>query len=1048
MPETMYAELHAHSFYSFGIGASHGYELLAKAKSLGSQTLALTDTNLCGALEFARTAASLGIKPITGGELTLADGAQITLLCRTRQGYANLSRLFTYGNLANRTDPQLDAGLLPEHAAGLTLLTGGRQGPLARLLRQGRGEDALRSLQQYQDWFGGDSVYVELQQNLLHGDRARNLGLAQIAREAGVPVVATNEVLYHARQRHKLQNVLTAIRNNSTLDGALPLIMPNSEFHLKSPQAMGRLFRWCPEAVTNTVKIAGDCAFNLSTDLGYKLPTPPVPEGYTVDSYLRQLCFEAATRRYGRLTQRVRSRLEEELGLIQRHGLAGFLLIYRNLVQIAHQIMVEEGLVAPETPLESRPPGRGRGSSVALVTGYLIGISHVDPLVYDLTLERFMPEDLKTLPDIDLDFPRELRDKLIARIHQVFGPDHAVLAGAIATYQVKGIIADVGKALGLPPEDLKRLSASLRSHDPTNLKAEMLEIPELREKVDAPGWKHLIELAPQLIDAPKGLGQHVGGMILSSSPIHEMVPIREGAMQGRYIMDWDKDSVADAGFAKIDLLSLPVLDQIEQSLTMIEQRTGQRPDLSRIDPEDPPVYDMINQGKSMGVFLLQSPAQLKMGQRLKSRNLLDLAYQVALIRPGVGVQGSAVSQFVERYRHGAEWDYDHPLERRALERGFGIIVWQEQVVQLIMDVAGMSSAEADQMRRAFGKRNNKHLLEMWWEKFRDGAKANGVPDEIIKKIFGKVNGEYMFPESHSHAFGISAYQAAWLKRHFPTEFFVSLMNCQPMGFYPVEALKEDARRSGIPFFNPCVNASQAGCTPENGGVRLGLKFVQHVGPESVTALLEERGRGGPYAGVGDLVRRAPLKPAAVECLVLAGALDGVCSNRRQALWEAGLHTPPSKRQQSLPLDMDQDVPPLDDFTNYQKMMAEYHVLGLYPRGHLLEFLRPALGRSVRTLAAAEQANEGEVVTVAGWPIARQHPRGEGGTVFVTIEDETGDLQLILWPRVFAKYRKETHSQVIKVTGTISRWDGTSNLVVSRVEAVPVPVDMPKTHDWH
>lgn len=1041
-------ELHTHSFYSFGLGASHAHELLARAKSLGYQALALTDTNLCGALEFARTAASLGIKPITGGAVTLADRSQITLLARTRQGYSNLSRLFTYGNLADRTDPKLDAGYLPDHADGLILMTGGQQGPLAPLVREGRYEEARRSLKQYRDWFGSGCVYVELQQNLLHGDRERNFRLAQIAREAGVPVVATNHVLYHSRQRHKLQNILTAIRNNSTLDGALPLIKPNSEFHLKSQQSMDRLFRWCPEAVANTVKIVGDCAFNLGTDLGYKLPTPPVPEGYTVDSYLRQLCFEAATRRYGRLSERVRSRIEEELGLIQKHGLAGFLLIYRTVVQIAHEIMLEEGLVAPETPLESRPPGRGRGSSVALVTGYLIGISHVDPLVYDLTLERFMPEDLKILPDIDLDFPRALRDKLIARIHQVFGPDHAVLAGAIATYQIKGIIADVGKALGLPPEDLRRLSGSVGSHDPANLKAEMTAIPELRGKVDAPGWKHLIELAPQLIDAPKGLGQHVGGMILSSSPILEMVPIREGAIEGRYIMDWDKDSVADAGFAKIDLLSLPVLDQIEQSLNLIEQRTGQRPELSRVDPEDPQVYDMINQSKSMGVFLLQSPAQLKMGQRLKARNLLDLAYQVALIRPGVGVQGSAVSQFVERYRHGAPWDYDHPLERRALERGFGIIVWQEQVVQLIKDVAGMSAAEADQMRRAFGKRNNQHLIEMYWERFREGARLKGVPDEIILKIFNKVNGEYMFPESHSHAFAISAYQAAWLKRHFPTEFFVSLMNCQPMGFYPVEALKEDARRFGVPFFNPCVNTSEAGCTAMDSGVKLGLGFVQHVGPESVTALVDERGRGGPYAAVGDLVRRVSLKPQAVECLVSAGALDGVCPNRRQALWEAGLHVAPSRGQRALPLNMDQDVPLLDDFTPYQKMLAEYRVMGLYPRGHLLEFLRPTLGKTVRTLAAAEKSNEGEVFTVAGWPVARQHPRGEGGTVFVTIEDETGDLQLILWPRVFEKHRKEMNSHVIKVTGTISRWDGTSNLVVSRVEAVPVPVDMPKTHDWH
>ena len=427
----------------------------------------------------------------------------------------------------------------------------------------------------------------------------------------------------------------------------------------------------------------------------------------------------------------------------------------------------------PETPLEERPPGRGRGSSVALLLGYLIGISHVDPLRWDLTLERFISDDMSMLPDIDLDFPRGLRDELIRRVHEHFGPDYAVLAGAVATYSVKGIIQDLGKALGLPKEDLKLLSKRLHSHDGAKLKEEMLELPAFRDKVEAQGWRELIELAPQLMDAPRSLGQHVGGMVLSSSPIPEMVPVRAGAIHGRFIMDWNKDSVADANFAKIDLLSLPVLDQLEEALDLIEVREGKRPDLSRIDPGDPEVYDMINAGLSKGIFLLQSPAQLKMGQRLKSRTLLDLAYQVALIRPGVGVQGSAVSRFVERYRHGVSWEYDHPLEERALERGYGIIVWQEQVVQLVMDVAGFTAAQADEVRRAFARPHSDHLIAGHRERFLEGAQGNGVPEDVAERIFAKINGRYMFPESHSHAFAVTAYQAAWLKRHHPLEFFVA-----------------------------------------------------------------------------------------------------------------------------------------------------------------------------------------------------------------------------------------------------------------------------------
>ena len=660
-----YVELHAKSFYSFGMGASHVHELLAQAGEYGYPALSLTDVNLCGALEFARLAGSLGIKPITGGELTLTDGSRLALLAKTRQGYANISRLFTLANAADRREPRLDPARLAEHSEGVVLLTGGRDGPLSRLVMEGRPEEARRLLHAFREWYGPNGVYVELQQNFLKGDTTRNRELAALARNAGVPLAATNDVHYHCPERYRLQHALAAAKRNTTIEQALPYIQPNDHLCLKPPACMEEIFRQYPEAVANTARIAEQCDFNLATGLGYSLPDAAVPQGYTPDSYLRRLCLEAVRRRYGAVSQLVRERLDEEFQLIERHGLAGFLLLYREIALLAQEIMEEKGLAHPETPLEERPPGRGRGSSVALLTGYLIGISHVDPLKWDLTLERFISEDTSLLPDIDLDFPRALRDELIRRVHRRFGPDNAVLAGAISTYSAKGIVQDLGKALGLPKEDLKRLSRQVHSHNGAGLREEMLALPGFRDRLDSPGWRDLVELAPQLMHAPRSLGQHVGGMVLSSSPIPEMVPVRAGATEGRHIMDWNKDSVADANFAKIDLLSLPALDQLEEALDLIEARDGKRPDLGRVGPDDPLVYDMINAGRSKGVFPLQSPAQLKMAQRLRSRNLLDLAYQVALIRPGVGVQGSAVSQFVERYRHGASWEYDHPLEERA-----------------------------------------------------------------------------------------------------------------------------------------------------------------------------------------------------------------------------------------------------------------------------------------------------------------------------------------------------------------------------------------------
>ena len=930
------------------------------------------------------------------------------------------------------------------------LLTGGRDGPLSHLVVEGRIGEACGLLKQYLNWFGSGSVYVELNQNLLQGDTDRNRRLTGIARDTGVPLVATNDVHYHSPQRSRLQDALVAASLNVTIDQALPHLKPNHHLYLKSPAQMKRLFSEVPEALSNTLQVSEQCTFNLSTDLGYTLPDPAVPQGYTAESYLRRLCYEAAARRYdGSVSRRVDERLQEEFRLINRLNLAGFLLLYREIALLAQRIMEERGLVDPETPMEERPPGRGRGSSVALLVGYLIGISHVDPLMWDLTLERFISEDMTTLPDIDLDFPRGLRDELIQRVHRHFGPEYAVLTGAITTYKVKGIIQDLGKALGLPREHLSLLSKKLHSHHAGELREEMLRMPDFRDRVDTPGWRDLLDLAPQLMNAPRGLSQHVGGMVLSSSPMPEMVPMRAGAMEGRFIMDWNKDSVADAGFAKIDFLSLPVLDQLEEASDLVQKREGKRPDLGRIDPRDPNVYDMINEGRAKGVFLLQSPAQLKMAQRLRSRNLLDLAYQVALIRPGVGVQGSAVSQFVARYRHGAQWEYDHPLEKRALERGCGIIVWQEQVVQLIQDVAGMTAAQADQVRRAFARPNNDHLIAMYRRRFLEGAAGNGVPEDVALKIFGKINGQYMFPESHSHAFAVTAYQAAWLKRYYPLEFFVTLMNNQPMGFYPIETLKQDARRFGVPFLNPCVNRSGVRCLPHQGTVLVGLRMVKDVGEAAAKLIVEERERHGLYATAGDLVRRTGLKPQAVLSLVMAGAFDGISSNRREALWEAGLYArPPRNGQVTLPVSMEDSVPRLTDFTPYEKMVGEYRVMSIYPRGHLMEFVRPTLDADVLPTAKVERMQDGERVRVAGWPVARQHPKGRNGTVFVTIEDETGDVQIIVWNNLFARRGRQLGSQVVEVTGRVSRWDGTTNVIATDLRAISSGVSMPPSHDWH
>lgn len=1021
------------------------HELVERAKEIGYPALALTDTNMCGALEFAREAKESGLRPITGGDITMMDGSRLTLLAKNRTGYSNISRLFTYASRVDRQNPQLNPDYIPDNGEGTIVITGGRDGTIPRLVYQGYYEAAEQTLRNYMEWFGRDSVYVELQQTMMFGDTRRNHELVRLARKVGAPLVCSNNVFYHVPERFKLQNALTAIKRNSTLSEVIDDLELSGECYLKTAEQMVRLFRWCPGAVENTVRIAEACEFDLTKDLGYRLPTPPVPDGYTPETYLRRLAYESAQRRYGGITDKIEARLQKELRLFEKHNLSGFILLYRDIAVTAYKIMIEEGLVSPETPMEEHPPGRGRGSSVALLVGYLLGLSHVDPLLYDLPLDRFLPEDMSKLPDIDLDFPRSIREKLITRIHSDWGEEHAVLVGAISKYRTRGVITDLGKAFGIPEENLKVLKSI---SDARTLKQDMLASPEFKDKVNAPLWKDLIELAPQLMGAPRGLGQHVGGMVLSTAPIPEMVPIRDGAIEGRYIMDWDKDTVQDANFAKIDLLSLPVLDQLEEARDLVMERTGVSVDVSRIDPHDADTYKMIGEGKAMCVFDLQSPAQLMMAQRLKPQSYKDIAYQVALIRPGVGMQGSAVSNFVDRYRHGAPWSYDHKLEKDALARGYGIIVWQEQVTQLIMDVAGLTGSEAEEIRRDFSKSNNERLIKRDWVKFRDGALKRDVDEDTARKIFQKINGHYMFPESHSYAFGITAYQAAWFKCHYPIEFYVSFMNSQPMGFYPLEAIKEDAKRHSVLFLNPDINLSNYRCTALEDSVLLGFRFVKNISGESAGVILEERERNGPYRHAGDLVRRTGLKPKAVRSLGLAGAFDNVTPNRKIALWEAGLYSRPSKGQLVLPISMDDSLPELEDFTDYQKMIMEYEIMHIHPKSHLMAYLRSALSSKVITAQKVYDAGERDEVTVAGWPIARQHPRGEEGTTYITIEDETSDIQLIVYPKIFAKFKKELRRDVIIASGKIAKWDGTTSVIVSHITSIQIPAEMPRSHDWH
>ena len=1042
----MYTELHCHSNYSFQEGASSLEELLARAKELGYPALALTDhDNLCGAMEFSRIANTIGVRPITGAEITLDDGSHLTLLAETKRGYSNLCNLITYSRMGgNRRDPRLDPGYLPHHAEGLVLLTGCRKGRVPSLVSDNRRDEAEAEVRSYLEWFGTDNVFVELQQNLVRGDTQRNMGLVRLARKLGVRTVATNNVHYHVPERHRLQDALVAIGHNRTLEETHRERRPNANFYLKSPAEMEALFEDLPEALNSTGHIARRCTFDLTQDLGYQFPDYPVPQGYTPQTYLERLCHEAAGRKYGSVTDRVRERLGEEFRLIQSHNLAGFFLIYHDIIQLAHEVMADLGIGDREVPVEERPPGRGRGSSVAMLVGYLIGLSHIDPLEFNLSLGRFLNDEMGAAPDIDLDFPRDIREELIKRVHEKYGWQRAALTGAIATYKMKGCIRDLGKALGVHAEDIDKLAKRVDTRHAQGLKSEMTILPDFRHKVDSPVWRTLIELASELQGFPKYLMQHAGGMIIGSSPLIDMVPVQPGGIEDRYICQWDKDSIDDAGFVKIDFLALGALSQMHEAVELAERRTGVPLDLSRIDFEDEKVYSSLHKADTVGIFQVESAAQMQTITRIKPRNLTEMAYEVAAVRPGVGAN-NGVSEFVRRHAYGARWDYDHPLEERALERTLGIILFQDQVNQLAIDVAGFSPKEADDLRRTFGRNNNRDQLRRYREKFMEGAAERNVPEHVVEKIFGKFSGQYMFPESHAFAFGITAYQMAWLKYYYPLEFFVAIFNQQPMGFYNLETLKEDAKRHGIDVLNPDINESQGKCIIKDEALLVGFLNVKGVGGSGSKAIVEAREDKGPFSSMADAMVRTGLQREAVENLVMAGAFDSLVPDRRTALWEVGLRYRPIGAQLTLPLPVEQDMTDLPSLSQWEVMLDEYRTMGLHPNGHFMAHVRPYLEKGVLPSDEVVDIEDGSEVTVAGLVIRRQHPGAKA--VFITLEDEFGHVPLVVWQQAFERYRLVLGEPVLKVRGIVSRREDSMNVVVFHVESIETAYDLPKARNW-
>ncbi len=1063
-----YVELHCHSAYSFLDGASLPEELAVRAAELGYEALALTDHDgVYGSLEFAHAAKALGLRAITGAEVTLDGGTHVTLLCETPRGYANLCLILTEGHagtrLPGREDreplaPSVSIGFVAEHAEGLVCLSGcARQGLAVR-----DPNAAARLAPAFREAF-----YVELQRPYERGDRRRNAILRELARELGVPTVATGDPHAHTQRRAALQDVLVAIRSRTSLDGCERERRGNHESVLLAPEEAIERFPDDRDAVARTVELADRLRFDLTEELGYRYPDFSDGE-QAADAQLRIVCERAFDDRYGSvgiggisrflrtpstgplsrtggytagLERRARERLEEELALIARLGLAGFFLLHWEVLELASDCALE--VRGPGSPRHALPPGRGRGSSVGSIVCYLTGLSHVDPVAANLSLGRFINDDMAGVPDIDLDFPRDIREKLIVRVTERYGREHAALVASFATYRSRGAIRDVGKALGLPQVELERLSRATDGWNAAKVAEELEALPDARRKLLSPRWRAFAQLTREIAGLPRHVSQHPGGMVISTRPLVELVPVQPAAMAGRQLCQWDKDSCSDAGFLKIDLLGLGMLSAVEDCVDQIARLYGEPIDLSRIPLDDQEVYAEIQAADTVGDFQIESRAQMQSLLQTRPENLDDLTVQVALVRPGP-IQGKAVHPYIEHRRRRREDPsfvppVDHPLLAEPLAETLGVVVFQDQVLDVAIALAGFSVGEAEGLRRAMSRKRSEAAIEAYRERFVEGAATNGVDAATAHGVYDKLVGfsGFGFPKSHAAAFGLLAYQSAWLRHHYPAEFLCALLNAQPMGFYPPASLVRDGQRRGVEVRRPDINLSEAKCSIDDGAVRVGIGYVRSVGEEEAEGVVA----GQPYAGVGDLARRAPVDRAALEALVASGACDSFGEPRRTLLWKLGVATRPENvgggnQQLALPLDPTADVPELPVQTDWQLMLADYKHTSLSVGIHPLTLLRPHLASDVLSSAELREQPHGRRVAIAGMAVARQRPATANGVVFMLLEDEHGQVNLIVPPPVYDRHRPIVRGEpLILALGRFERHGENRNVLVDRLETL-------------
>jgi error-prone DNA polymerase len=1031
-----YAELHCHSAYSFLDGASMPDELVARAIELGYTSLALTDHDgVWGSMEFAQAGRGLGLRTIHGAELSLDDRRHVTLLVVDRHGWSNLCRLLTLAHAHTRDpgEPPPAASLeaLSAHAEGLVCLTGCAE----------RGVHDEAGVHELLEAFGPERLRVELQRPFLADDRARNRRLETLGGRLGVRCVASGNVHAHAHRRALLQDALVALRHNLTLESSEPVRRPNSSHVLASPRAMAIRFREHPRAVAETRELAEQLDFDLLSDLGYRYPGV---EDKSAQRRLEELCMARLAQRYsGAGEPEARARLEQELRVIEALGLAGFFLLHHDMLELAREVAAE--VRGPDSARALLPPGRGRGSSVSSIVCYLTGLSHIDPLASKLSMGRFLNAEIEALPDIDLDFPRDVREVLIRRVHERYGRDRTALVATFPSFRSRAAIRELGKVLGLPAGEIERVA---RGADGFARRVDRDVDAALGER-RSDRWRWLERLSQEAYGLPRHVGQHPGGMVVATRPLTDCCPIVPAAMEGRQLVQWDKDSCADAGFLKIDLLGLGMLSAVERCVETIAVTRGERIDLSRIPFDDAATFAAIQDADTTGVFQIESRAQMQSLRRTRPSNLEELAIQVAIIRPGP-IQGGAVNPYIERLqRLRADPSYQvpclHPSLEGVLRETLGTIIFQDQVLEVAQAFAGLAPGEADGLRRAMSRKRSQEAIEHYHERFVGGAQHHvGADRDLAEAVWQMVAGfaGFGFPKAHSAAFGLLAYQSTWLRVHYGPEFLCALLNEQPMGFYPPDSLIHEAQRRGIDLLAVDINASGAQCTVEpDGRVRIGLGYVNGVREEEIAAMMAVRLEAGPFGSVVELAARAAACRASLEQLAWSGACDALAGDRRQALWQLGIAAPgqrvPGGMQLALPLDLGVQ-PRLRELGRWELLLADYATTGVSVGDHSMAILRPRLD-DVATSAELPKLRHGMQLSVAGQVVARQRPETASGVVFMLLEDEFGTINLIVPPAVYERHRQIVRAEpLVMAAGRLERpaaGGGTINVLVRELRSL-------------